>query len=114
MVAIMSFLHQYVPTHAKCSEPTECTYKPSQEDQFYKILVGGDQLTAARARSSKKHMINANTPQVRLEGLVPMVEDWHSKACLLGVSCTVIYHRFMGSLAQNSSYFSLLLALFIC
>ena len=54
MVAIMSYLHQYVPTHANCSEPTECTYKPSQEDQFYKILVGGDQLTAARARSSKK------------------------------------------------------------
>ena len=54
---------------------------PVKEDQFYKILVGGDQLTAARARSSKKHMINANTPQVRLEGLVPMVEDWHSKAC---------------------------------
>ena len=111
MVAIMSYLHQYVPPHANCSEPTECTFKPSQEDQFYKILVGGDQLTAARARSSKTHMINANTPQVRLEGVVPMVEDWHS---MLGISCTVTYHRFMGSLAQNSSYFSLLQAIFIC
>ena len=29
--------------------------------------------------------MNADTPQARLEGLVPMVEDWHTKTCLLGV-----------------------------
>lgn len=31
-------------------------------------------------------MANALTPVERLEGLVPVAEDWHTKASLLGVS----------------------------
>ena len=62
-------------------------YKSSSDTTFHKVFLGGDQLIAARARCSKKqHMGNATSPQERLEVLVPMVEDWHAKGCLLGVS----------------------------
>lgn len=84
MVAIMTHLHQYVPSIV--SDDSESIYKSSSDVQFHKIFIGGDQLTAARARHAKKHMMNAHTPQARLEGLEPMIEDWHTKACLLGVS----------------------------
>ena len=53
--------------------------------QFHSILVGGDQLAAARAIGAIKHMMNALTPAARLEDL-PVTEDWHTKVALLGVS----------------------------
>ena len=85
MVDIMRHLHQYVPSVSSSAE-SETVYKSSSDTTFHKVFLGGDQLTAARARCSKKHMGNATSPQERLEGLVPMVEDWHAKGCLLGVS----------------------------
>ena len=86
MVEIMSHLHQYVPTVDSSEDMASSEYKSSESVKYHKILFGGDQLTAARARSSKMHMANGQTPDERLEGLIPMAEDWHSKACLLGVS----------------------------
>lgn len=56
------------------------------------IIIGGDQLTAARTRSSKRIRSNSVRGRDRLDGLEPMCEDWHAKVCLLGVSkyaCTV-------------------------
>lgn len=48
-------------------------------------LAGGDQLTAARARGSQQIRCNSERGKDRLEGLQPVVEDWHAKVCLLGV-----------------------------
>ena len=39
--------------------------------QFSKILLGGDQLTAARARGT--------------QGLIPVIEDWHVRMSLMKV-----------------------------
>ena len=86
MADIMAHLHQYVPTVDYAEDNTLSKYQPSDTVQFHRILMGGDQMTAARARSSKKHMANHPKPAGRLEGLEPMVEDWHTKASLLGVS----------------------------
>ncbi len=47
---------------------------------------GGDQLTAVRARGSKRVRYNSLRGKDRLEGLEPVIEDWHAKVCLLGVS----------------------------
>ena len=77
MVDIMLHLHPYVPS-VSSSAGSETVYKSSSDTTFHKVFPGGDQLTAARG--------NATSPQKRLEGLVPMVEDWHAKGCLLGVS----------------------------
>ena len=54
---------------------------------YYKIhILGGDQLTTARTRSSKRVCCNATRGKEKLEGLVPVIEDWHAKVCFLGVS----------------------------
>ena len=89
MVAIMAHLHQYAPL----VEETQDCYVASI-DQTVKvtraracpILIGGDQLTVARARGAQKAKTNAFSPSDRLEGLVPMVEDWHAKVVILSVS----------------------------
>ena len=52
--------------------------------------IGGDQLTAARIRSSQRVRSNSQRGLDRLEGVVPVIEDWHSKGILLTVICIII------------------------
>ncbi len=89
MVAIMEALHNYVPVHSELIE-VECQNSDEPtvftKDDFHYILMGGDQLTVARARSSKRIRSNSLRPLNRLEGLVPVCEDWHAKGCLISVS----------------------------
>jgi hypothetical protein len=42
-------------------------------------------MTAARARSSQRVRCNSERGKGRLEGLQPVIEDWHAKMCVLGV-----------------------------
>lgn len=46
-------------------------------------------MTAARVRGSQRLMSNSSTDVDRLEGITALVEDWHAKVVLLGVSITV-------------------------
>lgn len=78
MVDIMSHLHQYVPT----VEYTDNTFIPSTGETvqvpcaaFQKILFGGDQVTAVRARGAQKVRVNSVSPQARLEGLILCAKD---------------------------------------
>lgn len=48
-------------------------------------------MTAARVRGSKRIRSNSERGKVALEGLEPVVEDWHTKVCFLGVS--ILYGR---------------------
>ena len=48
--------------------------------QEHRIVVGGDQLTAARIRAAQKGKLNGQTPLSRLEGIISVAEDWHTKA----------------------------------
>ncbi len=59
---------------------------------FYSILVGGDQLTAARARSAIKGEMNGHTHPQALSGIVPVA--WHAKANFLGVSNIIHFISF--------------------
>lgn len=94
MVDIMKHMHQYVP------------YDEYEEEQMvegiaetvtvtkasaYPILFGGDQLTAARARSARKAKVNSVVPAKRFHGLIPVAEDWHTRMNYLGVSFEVRY-----------------------
>lgn len=88
MVDILTHIHQYVPTISY----EEMKAISSGEDvtiikeKLHQILVGGDQMTAARARSAKKAKSNGMTPSKRLEGIIAAHEDWHTKGNLMGVS----------------------------
>ena len=53
--------------------------------QFHPVLFGGDQLTAARIRGTQILRDTEETPVKRLEGIVPVVEDWHAGVALLKV-----------------------------
>ena len=52
---------------------------------LHPILFGGDQLTAARGRGAKKAKVHSDSPATRLDGLVPVAEDWHAKLTVLEV-----------------------------
>lgn len=52
------------------------------------IFLGGDQLTAARARGALSTMACHDRSADRLEGLIPVVEDWHASLTLPRCVCT--------------------------
>ena len=93
MVTIMENLHHYVPkeviTTSESVPGAEAENDEAQVDVMHKILLGGDQLTVARARGAQRIRANSQHGAGRLEGLIPVVEDWHAKVCLLEVSCCI-------------------------
>ena len=50
---------------------------------FHRILFGGNQLTAKRARGKVRIRKNSTNSADRLEGLLPVSEDWHTKVVFL-------------------------------
>lgn len=52
---------------------------------FHRILMGGDQLTFARAQGSISIRDDHDSNKQCLDGITPVVEDWHAKQCLLKV-----------------------------
>lgn len=94
MIEIMSHLHErYVPYIEEASKQkiesrgVEIDVKKAK---FHQILLGGDQLTAARARSAIRNVGNGNRSVSKLSGFIPVVEDWHAKMTLLSVSVSCI------------------------
>lgn len=89
MKCIMSHLQEYVPVVSNSStinDPISNEEMELFEDRFHYLLFGGDQLTVERATGSKNHNVNEWRGIDRLEGLIPVVEDWHAKVCLLKVN----------------------------
>ena len=89
MIEIMEELQQYVPcVEGEKSVLAEGETEPDllKVEHFHTLLFGGDQLTAARCRGAQKIRQNSVCGSGRLEGFVPVVEDWHTRVCLLGVS----------------------------
>ena len=89
MVDIMLHLHQYVPL----VDGTESVEVPVTNEKvqvprasFRRIFLGGDQLTAARARGAIKSRVNSMSSAARLDGVIPCAEDWHVKLNFLDVS----------------------------
>ena len=50
------------------------------------ILLGGDQLSSSMARRVISDRINSMNSVQSLKGVVPVIEDWHTKLCFLTVS----------------------------
>ena len=90
MIDIMENLHKYVPavSEEKFLDVPEVTAEPVtlRTVHFHKILFGGDQLTVARARGSQDIRDNSDSAEHSLQGLVPVIEDWHAKGVFLSVS----------------------------
>ena len=88
MITILTQLHKYIPQSTYCVERAVSTgvVEKIEKANMRQTLLGGDQLTAARARSAIRGKMNAQTPEKVLVGIVPVIEDWHTKANFLGVS----------------------------
>lgn len=90
MISILEELQKYVPVVSSTSQTSvlvdgeveECTVT---DDKFHRLLFGGDQLTAARARGAQRVRSNSERPLDKLEGFEPVCEDWHAKGVLLRV-----------------------------
>ena len=50
-----------------------------ESDRLRPIPCGGDQLTCERIRSAHISRMDGLTPEERLEGIFPFVEDFHQK-----------------------------------
>ena len=92
MIEIMAYHHnEYVPLvkkeiHVTTEIVTLNAQVKLKASEMHCILFGGDQLTAARAHSAKRHVANADSNTGKLHGLIPVTEDWHTKMSLLLVS----------------------------
>ena len=87
MCVILKELHHYVPAETVTLNLTLPTggSKPLNSENFHRILLGGDQLTAACTRSGCEARVDHGSSQRRLCGVLPVIEDWHSKMCYLKV-----------------------------
>lgn len=90
---ILDGLHKYVPsirTIQHFEDPEDTSGEPEvtdiEIDHFCQILIGGDQLTAARVRGSQSIRRNSDNGRMRLDAFIPVVEDWHTKMCFMQVS----------------------------
>ena len=91
MGKIMSEFHKYVPT---CSQEGQITLPNGStiefdDTRFFQILFGGDQHTVARARGAQALRATHDSAKERLEGLCPVVENWHARMILMKVRVRV-------------------------
>lgn len=94
----MEVLHKHVPIHASDRQLTVPNGSTLSYDNttFFEILLGGDQLTVARVTGVQNLCIGHETALDRLEGLVPVVEDWHARVILLEVRMFVYESSIIG------------------
>ena len=92
MIDIMLHLHKYVPSKTIDQTLTVGESEHTVRDEhLYPLLFGGDQLSVARYRGSKSIRRCSTTPTKRLEGMFPVVEDWHTEVVVLKVICHIAY-----------------------
>ena len=94
MTNILTHTQGYVPCKQtekllKAEPFTQTVY------QLFTTLVCGDHLSTARARNCVMIQNNAENNFGTLNGLLPVVEDWHVKVCLMEVGtfncCTKLF-----------------------
>ena len=85
----MDRLHRYVPTQTNNVTITfadtgeTLTYA---EHNFHPICCSGDQLTVACERTAQSVRHHSENELDRLEGLVPIVDDWHTNMTFVKVA----------------------------
>ncbi len=88
MSKILEHLMKFAPTLAKEEEEElpNGTVLKRDRSQVFKVLVGGDQLTSARIRGTQALRVTQDKVVDKLQGLVAVSEDWHSRMGLMNVS----------------------------
>lgn len=76
VIAIMDSLHKYVPT--------------VENDQLFSIPCHGDGLSVERMRDAKAARSASFTKEGRLEGLIPVPQEFHKRCILLQVHTLIL------------------------
>ena len=101
---ILDDLQKYAPSTSNTRDvpvPYTNEVRSLKEIAFHRLLFGGDQLTTKRARVGIRVRTNSAD---RLEGLLPVEEDWHAKVVLLEVGYpTVANNNFIIRQSGNDS-----------
>lgn len=97
MAKILEEFHSYIPSIPSTQTVTlgDGTTRSVDNAQFFHILMGGDQLTVARARGTAALRATHDAPTERLSGIVPVVEDWHARLTLMKVCIMPLYKHFL-------------------
>ena len=99
MCKILDNLHDYVPSTSSSHVVTldDGTTENHTDYNLTRILMGGDQLTVARANTAKLIRLNHENSKSRLRGIVPVIEDWHSRLTLVKerVAISIIIYLFI-------------------
>lgn len=87
MCKFIDTIHKYVPALMKKTQETMDDGDILERIDFmaWNTLLGGDQLTVARARGAASIRAGHDSPKERLCGLVPTIEDWHCRMTLMKV-----------------------------
>ena len=87
MRKILENFHKLVSSHHKEGHHTlpNGEILDFDDTSFFTVLLGGDQLIVARARGAQAMRASYDRPSDRLEGIIPVVEDWHSWMTLMRV-----------------------------
>ena len=103
MVDILDGLQKYIPTTTSIQKIDVCTEDENTRTvdidvhHFSHIPFGGDQLTVSRIRGSQRILFNSENGRERLEGFIPVIEDWHTKMCFMEVNMCTGYKGIMCS-----------------
>lgn len=94
MCKILDSLHQYVPSkeiNVTLTLPDGNKIERS-DYRLTRILLGGDQLTVARIYGAQGMRRSHDHTKEKLSGIIPVVEDWHSRQTLMQVISVVILY----------------------
>ena len=103
MCVIMDEIQEHVPAKTTVSyyniedeevEDNDEEMKAFIGETFHQILLGGDQLTAARCHGSAAAHSDSDTRRQRLHGLIPVSEDWHAKFRLCKVRIFYLLYNY--------------------
>ena len=110
MSKLLENFHKLVPTHDKEGHLTLPNGEMLDFDDtsFFTVLLGGDQLTVARARGAQAMRASHDRPSDRLEGIIPVVEDWHSRMTLMRVISCTLAMTFISIIYRPCGRFSIL------
>ena len=83
MMDILDHYQNYVPS-VSCEKDIPDTSR-MEDNHFLTTLVGGDYLSVARARGAQLIRSTSELEKHKLNGILPVAEDWHAKVCFMEV-----------------------------
>lgn len=97
MGQILSHYMKLVPTLESEGELLLTNGNTLQFDdtRFHSILFGGDQLTLARIRGTQALRDTEDRCVDRFTGVIPVIEDWHTRMTLMKVCIKVMCDDYM-------------------